>query len=132
MSCGENLYAKHSVEYDNLKSYFYCFSIWDETNHCISWEDTKEFCQLLGIEHVPILHNSFTWDKNGTPYWLSDLFPIHLDITQQEGYVVRNADKFHYDDFSTNVAKWVRQNHVLPNSTHWMHTQIIPNKLIKH
>src|SRR5215831_4205708 len=39
--CGENLYAKHSIHYKNLSSYFQVFGIW-EGNKCWSWEDTKQ------------------------------------------------------------------------------------------
>lgn len=52
---GENLFAKHSISYDNLDSYFYGFSIWDEDNYCLSYEDTKDWFNLLGITHVPVL-----------------------------------------------------------------------------
>ena len=34
--CGENLYAKHSIHYTNLESYFEVFSIWNEKNDCLS------------------------------------------------------------------------------------------------
>lgn len=125
---GENVYARHSIAYDNLKSYFYCFSIWDENNYCLSWKDTVEWCRLLEIEHVPVLENEIEWeyvffDKN---HWTVGFEPS----PNQEGYVVRNADRFHYDDFSTNVAKWVRKNHVQTDQ-HWMHEKVVPNKLIK-
>lgn len=129
--CGENLYAKHSIAYENLKSYFYCFSIWNEHNMCLSWEDTEEWCQLLEIPLVPRVGEIFTWDERGSPfYWatgsaLSELFGSGREY---EGYVVRNADSFHYDDFKNNVAKYVRKNHVT-TSNHWMHQEVIPNKL---
>jgi hypothetical protein len=42
--CGENLYAKHSIKYSNLESYFLVFSIWNEQNVCLSWDDTIEWC----------------------------------------------------------------------------------------
>lgn len=38
--CGENLFAQHSIRYDNLESYFYLFSIWDDNNNCLNWADT--------------------------------------------------------------------------------------------
>jgi len=129
--CGENLYAKHSVGYDNLKSYFYCFSIWDDTNYCLSWKDTVEFCQLLGIEHVPVLFKDLKWDEFGNTWFLKDYTVWEtLGHNNYEGYVVRNSDGFLYKDFGDNVAKWVRVNHV-QTENHWMHSEVIPNKLIK-
>ncbi len=34
--CGENLYARHSISYNNLPSYFMAFSVWNELNQCLS------------------------------------------------------------------------------------------------
>jgi hypothetical protein len=127
--CGENLYAKHSIGYDNLKSYFYCFSIWDENNYCISWEQTVEWCKLLGVEHVPVLKEPFIWNQF-TPHLMDDNDFIGFDPSTQEGYVVRNTHSFPYDDFGYNIAKYVRANHVTTEN-HWMHSEVIPNKLIK-
>jgi hypothetical protein len=39
---GENLYAVHSIKYTNLASYFLVFSIWDDKNICLSWDDTVD------------------------------------------------------------------------------------------
>lgn len=118
--CGENVYAKHSIEYKNLKSYFYVFSIWDETNNCLSWQDTKEWAELLELELVPVLYEGL-WDE-------AEVRSIRLDLEAQEGYVVRNQNAFHYDYFTQNIAKWVRKNHV-QTTQHWMHAEVIPNKL---
>jgi hypothetical protein len=126
--CGENLYAKHSVGYDNLKSYFYCFSIWDDTNYCLSWKDTVEICEMLGVEYVPVLLEPFVWD-DASPRMIQEYQPYILN-SKMEGYVGRNADGFLYKDFGDNVAKFVRANHVTTEN-HWMHSEVIPNKLIK-
>jgi hypothetical protein len=87
---------------------------------------------MIGIAHVPVKKYNFMWPKhvNGDKMeeCLKDyVISPHLR-DNEEGYVVRNADKFHYDDFSSNVAKWVRKNHV-QTDTHWMHSTIIPNGL---
>jgi hypothetical protein len=55
--CGKYLFAKHSIEYDNLKSYFYGFSIW-EGNKCLSWTETMSWFEMLGIAAVPVLSTS--------------------------------------------------------------------------
>ena len=46
--CGENLYGKHSIFYEDLESYFQVFSIWDETNTCLDYGTTQEVCKELG------------------------------------------------------------------------------------
>ena len=54
--CGENMYATHSLHYDKLPSYFLVFSIWNEKNFCLPWDETKEWCELLGLHTVPELY----------------------------------------------------------------------------
>ena len=51
-----------------------------------------------------------------------------MDFSKQEGYVIRLKDSFHYDEFGTSVAKFVRANHVQTDQ-HWRHSAIVPNIL---
>jgi hypothetical protein len=119
--CGENLYAEHSLGYDNLKTYFEVFSIWNEKNECLSWDDTDDWCKLLGLTLVPVLYRGI-FDEN----FLKN-YKINTKI--QEGYVIRLASGFQYEDFETSVAKWVRDGHISTDE-HWMDKPVIPNKLI--
>ncbi len=121
--CGENLYAKHSIYYDSLPSYFMVFSIWNEKNECLSWTDTLNICEMLGLICVPIL-GVIKYDEK----YLRGL-EHELDLNKQEGYVIRNIDSFSYDEFYLNVGKWVRPKHVTTDQ-HWMFDVITPNKLI--
>ena len=124
--CGENLYAQHSLKYDRLPSYFLAFGIYDDTNLCLSWNDTVEWANLLEIDLVPVLYVG-PWDQDliqalGTPGTPGAYGP------EREGYVVRLADAFRFEDFGKSVSKWVRKGHVTTND-HWMHSQVIPNGL---
>jgi len=121
--CGENLYAVHSIEYKNLGTYFKVFNIWDENNTCISWDDTIEWCELLGLDHVKVLHRGIFSEDNIKSCWKPE-----MNGQQSEGYVVRLANSFQYKDFSTSLAKMVRKNHV-QTSSHWIHSEIKTNKL---
>ena len=96
------------------------FSIWNEKNECLSWDETEEWCNLLGLTLVPVLWRG-TFDENF-------LRNYKLDTEKHEGYVIRLADSFNFEDFDTSVAKWVRENHV-QTSEHWMNKKVIPNKL---
>ena len=51
-----------------------------------------------------------------------------IDTTKQEGYVIRLASSFQYEDFATSVAKWVREDHVTTDE-HWLDKPVVPNKL---
>lgn len=122
--CGENLWAKHSIHYTNLESYFLAFSIWDENNFCLSWDDTTNFADMLGLKLVPVIYDGL-WDEHK----ISNLHKT-LDEIKDEGFVVRIADSFHYNYFNSNVAKYVRKGHVQTDS-HWRHSgEFIPNILV--
>ena len=121
--CGENLYAKHSIGYDTLESYFMVFSIWDNDNKCLSWGDTVEWCGLLGLSHVPVIR-SMVFDET----YLQHVLPQSMDFEKQEGYVVRLEDGFDYNDFDKSVTKYVRSGHVQTDK-HWMESEIIANSL---
>lgn len=122
--CGENVYAQHSIFYHQLKSYFYVFSIWNEENQCLSWGDTQEWVEILGLELPPVLYEGI-WNE-AKMISLAE----NLDLDVCEGYVVRNSEQFDFVDFSYNVAKWVRSNHVQTDE-HWMDREVIPNQLLQ-
>lgn len=121
--CGENLYAQHSLTYNNLPSYFLGFSIWDESNVCLDWDDTQSWFLLLGITSVPVLYDGI-YDEA-----LLRKLADTLDPGVSEGYVVRVADRIPYSQFRHTVGKYVRANHV-QTAKHWMHGQrVVPNQL---
>ena len=119
--CGENLYAKHSISYDNLTSYFEVFNIWDG-EICLSWGETVEYTKLFDLQHVPVLYDGIF------DYLLIKNFHNQLNLDIAEGYVIRTAESFHYNEFNQNVFKWVRKNHV-QTTDHWMSAELIPNVL---
>jgi hypothetical protein len=130
--CGENLFAEHSLHYSNLESYFYIFSVWNEKNVCLSWNETREWAQLLGFPTVPRWFSGkfYIIGQMG----LERMFDAHALVEGEpacEGYVVRNAGEFHYKDFRHNVAKYVRANHVQHKDGHWVNRQVVPNDLRK-
>lgn len=121
--CGENLQAKHSIHYNNLPAYFLVFSIWNSENKALSWDDTKEWSELLGLQTVPELYRG-TWDEKK----IRELFKPEFNGDPMEGYVVRVVRSFHYKEFRNCVAKYVREGHVTSDS-HWKFSELIPNKL---
>jgi hypothetical protein len=122
--CGENLYAKHSIHYLDLSSYFMVFNIWDENNKSLSYDETITWCELLGLEHTPLLWRGI-FDENT----LKEI-ALNFDTEKNEGYVIRITDGFDFKDFQICTAKWVRAKHV-QTSSHWKYEKIIPNELKK-
>jgi hypothetical protein len=114
--CGENLFAKHSIHYTNLSSYFLGFSVW-EGDVCWSWEDTLWLFSELGIQPVPVIGKMIFEETE------------KLVVPEgSEGYVVRVPHSFERDQFPFLVGKYVRKNHVQTNE-HWMHQVIVKNEL---
>ena len=121
--CGENVYARHSIRYDDLDTYFYGFSIWDQDNVALSWDDTVYyFEEVFNIKPVPVLYRG--------EFDLKTLEKLAetIDPFSKEGFVVRVVDPIPYNDFDLKVAKWVRKGHVQTNK-HWMSQEVIPNGL---
>lgn len=122
--CGENVYAKHSLSYAALPAYYMLFSVWNELNVCLSWDETEEWAQRLGLVTVPVLYRGI-WDEDAAKACYTKQSCCG---GEQEGYVVRLASAFAYDDFKRSVAKFVRKNHVQTDE-HWLSKPIEPNQL---
>lgn len=120
--CGENVFAYHSIFYRHLETYFFVFSIWNEKNEALSWDETEDYCNLFGLQTVPVL---FRGEFNLKAV---QNFGNSLDLNTQEGYVVRNTRSFEYSDFQKNIAKYVRHNHIQTDQ-HWMSKPVVKNLL---
>ncbi|MFF2744249.1 RNA ligase family protein [Kitasatospora sp. NPDC058048] len=143
--CGENLFARHSIPYTDLESWFYGFSVWtggerdgrndihddgrdgsrdgsrdDGRDHCLDWDDTVRFLRRLGVPTPRVLWRG-RYDERA-------LRALRLDLDRQEGYVVRTVRGFSRAEFGERVAKWVRPRHVRTD-THWMHAAVVENGL---
>ena len=111
---GESMYARRSVSYEDLPGVFMVFGIWDETNTLLSWDDTQEWADLLGLPVVPVLYRGNDYE-DAISAWKS-----MKNDQESEGFVLRDAGRIHYDDFENKVAKYVRKNHVRTRSD-WRH-----------
>lgn len=121
---GENMFAEHSIRYENLTTFLYVFLIVNENGMCFSWQKTKEWSDILGLQVVPEIYVG-PWDEDAVQACHTGKSRYGKD---QEGYVVRNIDAFHLSEFQQNVAKCVRHNHVRTGDfwmNHWK-----PNKLV--
>jgi hypothetical protein len=131
--CGENLYAKHSIYYPRLSSYFMVYSIWNGLV-CLPWKETQEWCSLMELQTVPVIISGFVWDEKWdktAPDAFHKYSPNAYGADpENEGYVVRRADAFHLRDFSKAIAKYVRKNHVQTHGMHWRRRMIEPNGLL--
>lgn len=114
---GENLYAIHSIEYQQLTHYFYVFAIRDGDTW-LSWDMVCEYAQILELPVVPVIHHGHL-DGAG----LQNLIAQHQQSGSllggiSEGVVCRRSNAFPEAAFSEAVLKFVRKNHVQTDE-HW-------------
>ncbi len=117
--CGENVFALHSLAYDQLDSWFYIFSVWHK-DLCLDWDSTVAFGKCIGAPTPRLLYRGVYNEKI-----LRKLEPA---TSTCEGYVVRPSGSFRLADFAENVAKWVRPNHVT-SQKHWRLAPVVENRL---
>lgn len=118
---GENLYARHSIAYDSLPTYFLGFA-WIVEDVIQSWDLTLARFEELGVTSVPILYRGPFSDS------LFDDLARSLDQDKQEGFVARIACAFAEADMPKRMGKYVRARHV-KSETHWMSAELVPNGL---
>lgn len=108
---GESMCARRSVSYENLPGPYIVFGIWDENNNILDWDSMVEWCELFDLPHAPVIYRGNDFNK-ATAEWFKK-----YDSESSEGFVVRNAGSFAYEDFADNICKWVRKNHVRTSAT---------------
>lgn len=118
---GENLYAKHSIHYKDLESYFMVFQIWIGDT-VLDWDTTILYCEEFNLKTVPVLYEGI-YDKK-----IIEQIVDRMDFERQEGFVIRTREGFSVNNFENNVFKYVRPNHVQTDE-HWMNQPIIKNIL---
>ena len=118
---GENLYARHSIAYDALPSYFLGFAliIGDTVQ---PWDHTLARFDELGIRPVQTLYRG---QYHAT---LFEDIARTLDLNTQEGFVTRRAGAFPEADMPSRIGKYVRVGHV-QSEIHWMKAESVANRL---
>jgi len=100
------------------------FSIWNDTNSCLSWDETTEWFNLMGIQSVPVIYDGI-FDEGLT----RSIYNAQRWNTM-EGYVIRVAEEIKYSEFKKKVAKFVRKGHV-QTAKHWMYGQPVEKNHLK-
>jgi len=118
---GEYLFARHSIEYCSLPSYFMGFA-WILGDEVQAWDDTEARFSELGICSVPVLFRG----RFSEP--LIEELASQMDFSSQEGFVIRTASSFSEEQMATKVGKYVRSDHV-QSEIHWMKAEIVKNGL---
>lgn len=107
---GESLYARRSVAYGHLPGVFMVFGIWNEENELLSWDETVEWAEILGLPMVPVLYRGSRFEDAVTVWHKT------MNSDTSEGFVIRTAGAIPHAEFANNFAKYVRANHVRTNA----------------
>lgn len=128
---GENLYAIHSIEYTQLRDFYFVFAV-RRQDYWLSWEEVAFVAALFDLPTVPLLTtiesplDKLTFEKGVLDLATHDSVFGAIDAQSQipctrEGIVSRNADEYPVEMFGQNVFKYVRKNHVKTDE-HWTRT----------
>ena len=135
---GEWCYAKHSIEYSELPSYFLLFGIRElmvdeddfTTPFWHPWINIEGFAAGMNLHTVPVLYRNIKVSSEKELKEITD-FAMTKPSSYggiREGVVVRLMDGFDDDQFPESVMKCVRANHV-QTTEHWKDQVITKNKL---
>lgn len=132
--CGENLFYKHTVFYQDLESIFLGYSIWIEeeinqnqiSNYALSWQETQLIFEKIGMSYPALIYEGI-YDKKK----IIETFENYKSQKdrQVEGFVIRLEESFLYKDFSKSVAKYVCQDFEITTSKHWRYEAKTLNQL---
>lgn len=119
---GENLYGEHSIHYDNLPDYFFMFGARVMNEHqdvWYPWDDVEYMAELMGVKTVPVLYKGRIESEPQLRRMIEQFMSEPSTFgKEKEGVVIRKVQGFDNQDFSKNVCKFVRENHVQTDE-HW-------------
>lgn len=116
---GENMYAKHSIKYTNLPSHFLVHGAWED-DILLSWDETVEWAELLGLVTVPEL-DRFTAHSKDDLRIQSLVWEVWQGKApdEREGFIFKRNERIPIHAYRTEVGKWVRANHVTTLDHGW-------------
>lgn len=124
---GENLYAIHSIRYEELEHHFYVFAI-RELDRWLSWEEVKFYAELLDFPTVPELIKIQPTERKIFEEQVLEMVKQRsafssIDVQTEEacrmeGIVTRDVAAFAVADARQHVFKYVRKDHVKTDE-HW-------------
>ncbi len=125
---GEDLAAKHSLEYSISECdtyYLFAARTVEYSNNNIikdifhNWKTIESLSNDLSIPLVPVIFKGkFTSIDEITKFFRNERMKPSAYGIEREGFVMRTIDDFNGSDFSLNVCKFVRANHIRTDK-HW-------------
>lgn len=124
----ENLYAVHSIRYDQLTEHYHVFAV-REHGMWLSWEETQFIAKFFELPVVPVLKQLSAIPERSLfekeileivrqPGTYGSIDTLSGNPCAMEGMVTRNINEYRVADFQENVFKYVRAGHVKTDE-HW-------------
>lgn len=116
----ENMFAEHSIIYENLNNYFFLFNIYDVLNkEILSWDEIKEEASKMNFETPQELFRGRFRNISEIQKWMEEEVKKPSKYgSEREGFVMRPVNSFKIEDFNKKVGKYVRKGHVQTDE-HW-------------
>lgn len=115
----ENMYAKHTIPYDDLESYLYLLYI-VRNGFVISYEQTSIIASKSGLVMPSLLLHGTFRSASG----------IIAEKSLREGFVLRTSRSFPYTELGRYTGKYVVRGFV-QTDVHWIQQEPVKNKLKK-
>lgn len=120
---GEDLFGIHSIEYDPMREdeTFRLFAVRmnNESDWFADWNQVEAHAKTLDVKTVPVLfRGQFESVKDITKWFETNIKQPSTLGGECEGFVMRVDHSFAANDFSNDVCKYVRANHVQTDE-HW-------------
>jgi len=118
---GEDLYGIHSIEYDPMKeeNTYHLFAIRNTKDKFLSWDALTGLSASYDLPVAPVCFRGTFGSIDAVTDWFIKNRPVGSSLgPEREGFVMRLAKSFPADQFSVNVCKYVRKNHVQTDE-HW-------------
>lgn len=114
----ENMYAVHTIEYNDLKDYLYLLFIVRDGD-VISARETKKIAETCGLATPTVLWSGV----------LRSRWQLQKLSGFREGYVVRWSKRFPYKQLRLFAAKYVVEGFVQSGEEHWTNKVAKRNKI---
>lgn len=120
---GEDLYGIHAIDYGEIPENrtFRPFNLLQH-GRWLSYDDRIKVADDLEMVPVPLVfRGTFNSEKELSRFLADEIKKPSLLTSAgapREGFVIQSVDEFAFEDFSDNVCKYVRANHV-QSDTHW-------------
>ena len=118
---GEDIYGVHSIHYGAVRENetFYAFALRGSKGDFRSMAALEQFASERSIPVVPVLYRGIFTSVGQIAQFIRDEHAKPSALGgEREGMVIRNSDPFPSSEFSNNVCKSVRQDHVQTDQ-HW-------------